>query len=144
MNLDFPYVIVYSEFLCESWTKLLSSRRPVMGMAVAFNLIIMRDENHPMTPQWIVHEKIHHRQNWETLGLCQVIGFFEYWYARIVLKKSSVDSYFFKAQEQEAFHNQHNADYLKQRKFGAMWKYYWWKPVIGRDENYQVILDNKS
>lgn len=141
VKLEFPYIIIYSKSICNIWSKVIRTRSgsPVMGFAAFPNIIVMRNADHPMTKYWINHEKIHHRQQWESLYQCSIIGYLEYYYARFILKKGKLEAYFYKAMEQEAFDNQHDLEYLNNRKIWAIMKYYKHKPVIGRDSKYQIL-----
>jgi hypothetical protein len=112
-----------------------------MGFAAFPNFIVFRDKVHPMHDQWLNHEKIHHHQNWETLGLAALIGFGERMWARYALKKTNSEAYFFESIEQEAYANQANADYLKTRKLFAFTKYFRYKPVLGVDEKHQPLIN---
>lgn len=133
-----PYIVIYSPWLCDLVGK-LQGNKP-MAFAVPPNILIFRDDKHPLTSQWLTHEKVHILQFWESLGLSHLISTVEYYYARIWLKLKPDEAYFYQAIEQEAWANQHNPDYLKQRNFWSFWKYLSHKPVKGRTADYLPII----
>ncbi len=92
-----------------------------------------------MHDQWLVHEKIHHRQDWETLYLIQVLRVFIYIKARLG-GMSKREAYINQPAEQEAYANQHNPNYLKERKPFAVFWYFRNKPVKEVTSDYKVIL----
>jgi hypothetical protein len=117
------------------------SSKAAMGVAIPPCFIVLRNLSHPLTPQWINHERIHIRQNLETLCFAFVIAKIEYFYARIFLKYTKAEANRFEFIEQEAYLNQHNSDYLKQRKIFSSFKYIFRKKKFHSDENYNLILD---
>lgn len=137
IELEFPYLVIYSETLANITSKLLGVK--VMGGAVPPCFIFFRDRNHPMHDQWLVHEKTHHRQDWETLYLIQLFRVF--WYASARLKgMSKREAYINQPAEQEAYANQHNPDYLKTRRPYAFLKYIRNKPVADVTSDSQVVF----
>lgn len=119
---------------------LKNSTKKAMGIALFPCFIILRNLTHPMTKQWLVHEKIHIIQFWESLGFYYLISQIEYLHSRIFLKRSHLEAYFNEAVEQEAYLNQHDEKYLKTRKFGATIKYFKNKKEISTDAEYNVVI----
>jgi len=87
-----------------------------------------------------MHERIHIRQSIETLFLIFPYSMLEYLYARIILKYSHAEAYFYECVEQEAYLNQNNPYYLEDRGFFSIWKYIKQKRKLHTDENYHVVL----
>jgi hypothetical protein len=88
-----------------------------------FPLIFVRKQE-CATPTLVNHERIHFAQQLETL----FIGLFlmkliEYLYSRLLLSKNISEVYLFRASEQEAYRNQNNLDYLRERKPYRLFKY---------------------
>jgi hypothetical protein len=138
IKFEFPHIIIYSARWCDL-TGWFSGAKP-MGFAIPPNIIVFRGPTHPMMPQWLVHEKIHVYQFLESFGLSHLISTCEYYYARFVLKMTPNEAYFYRCEEQEAWANQHNPEYLKQRKFWAFAKYIRYKPIVGRDASYLPVF----
>jgi hypothetical protein len=93
------------------------------ALALPF-FIVVRDETILNRADYINHESIHLRQFVETLVIVvAVVGFIEYLYAIIVLKKTRIQAYYFMAHEQEAHQNDENLQYLKTRKWFSYYKY---------------------
>lgn len=81
-----------------------------------FPFIIVRSKEE-LFPWLVIHERIHIRQQLELLFIGALLLFiFETLYARMVLRLPSSETYFYFSLEQESFRNQHNSDYLKNRK----------------------------
>jgi len=89
-----------------------------------------------------MHERIHIRQSIETLFLIFPFAMIEYLYARIILKYSQTEAYFYECVEQEAYLNQNNPNYLKSRGFFSTWKYIRHKTKFHTDSNYHLVIDN--
>ena len=95
-------------------------------------------------PDTVNHEKIHLRQMYELLYIFAIIlQQIEFWYARLILKKSSYDAYKFTSLEQEAYLNHNNPNYLKERKMFAVFKYVFNKKdfTYNKDTG-EVIIEN--
>lgn len=91
--------------------------------AAIFPFVVLRKSEYAK-PLIINHEKIHFRQQLETLFIgAFLLGLFEGLYARYVLRLKAPDYYLYRAAEQEAYRNQHNIDYLKNRKWFSLFKY---------------------
>lgn len=133
-----PFGIICSQKLCNfvGWLHRIDS---AMGFALPPNTVVLRSKTHPMNSQWLVHEKTHHKQNWETLWLIQIFTILEYLLFRLK-GKTNREAYILKTVEQEAYANQHNPNYLKERKFWAFTKYLKYKPVLDVKENFEVKL----
>lgn len=111
------------------------------GFAVFPIFIVLGDLEHPMTQQWLNHESIHIQQFLESFGLFWTLSKLEYLYARIFLKYSHIQAYRYEAMEQEAYLNQENLNYLKERKLFSTWKYFKQKKLFHTDSSYRVIVD---
>jgi hypothetical protein len=88
-----------------------------------FPFIIVRSKD-DLLPWLITHEQIHLRQQLELLFIGALFLYIaETAYARFVLRLSGYDNYLYFSLEQEAYRNQHNPDYLKNRKPYAVFYY---------------------
>ncbi len=87
-------------------------------------LIVVRDAEVARMEWLLNHERIHLAQQKETLvfGL-MVLTLCEDFVSRVILKKSKVEAYYWRASEQEAYLNQHDLTYLKGRK---VWRVFWY------------------
>lgn len=91
--------------------------------AAWFPFLFVRSEAH-INPVLVNHERIHFRQQLETLFLGSLIfNTAEKLYARIFLRKSRFDAYLWKSAEQEAYINQDNLNYLKSRPLWNQFRY---------------------
>jgi hypothetical protein len=129
--------IVMSASLCNIVGKALIGR-PI-GAAALFPFIIVRDEAILANDNYIRHESIHLRQYIETaiVGLL-IIGFLQYLYARLILRKSKLDAYYFMSHEQEAHQNDTDPDYLKNRHWFSYYKY-----LLPRHKKRIALVDGK-
>lgn len=95
-----------------------------IGAVAIFPFIIVRDNKILNNENYIRHESIHIYQCFETflIGI-YLIGGLQYLYAKIFLKKSNQQAYYYMAHEQEAHQNDINVNYLRERKFGSYYKY---------------------
>ena len=85
--------------------------------------VFVRSEEYA-TPIFINHERIHFKQQLETLIIGSwILHIFEDLYSRLYLKLKGPDYYLYRAVEQEAYRNQHNMEYLKNRKLFSVFKY---------------------
>jgi hypothetical protein len=91
--------------------------------AAFFPFVFVRDEEFA-TPIFINHERIHFRQQLETLfvGLF-LLHIFEDIFSGLFLKLSAEKRYLYRSAEQEAYRNQENLDYLENRKLFSQFKY---------------------
>lgn len=122
LKIEKGYISIISPkltWLCGLWTG-----SPKLARAAAFfPFIIFRSEEEKI-PQLINHEKIHFRQQIETAFVGFIIwSLLEMLYARLILRKSSKESYLYLSSEQEAYRNQHDLSYLESRPFWAQFRY---------------------
>jgi hypothetical protein len=111
----------------------------VKGFA-AFPFIVMK-EHSALQPWTLNHELIHFRQQLETLFVgALVIYIFERLYARLVLKLSPFETYLYSAFEQEAFLNQNNPNYLRERKWFSLFHYIRHKKKIDPRPTGEVLM----
>ncbi len=96
--------------------------KQIKGSALFPFIFVKSDE---FVVDWLItHERIHFKQQLETLFIGSIIIYFaEKTYARFALKKSSFDAYLWSSGEQEAYLNMYNKDYLKTRKLWAQFSY---------------------
>lgn len=124
MKLKFEkgYISVISPkltYFCGLW-----SGSPKLARAVAlFPFIIFRGEQEKVP--WIInHERIHFRQQIETLFIgFYILSFLENLYALLILRKSLKETYKWRSSEQEAYRNQQNFSYLNNRPLWSQFKY---------------------
>jgi len=69
------------------------------------------------------HETIHFQQQLELLFIFQWILYGLFWVIGLIKYKSGKEAYYKNLFEQEAYSNQHNTNYLKNRKRYSWWKY---------------------
>ena len=97
---------------------------PKLARAMAFYPFIIFRSEEEKVPWVINHERIHFHQQLETLFIGSlVLSILETLYARLILRKSSFETYKWLSSEQEAYRNQQNQEYLKGRKMWARLKY---------------------
>jgi len=114
--------LVVSEFLVRIIGRIGTGSNEAKGLAF-FPFIFVRSEEFVL-PWLIDHERIHHRQEIETLFIGIILlSLFEVLYARVVLRKNKMQSYLYTAAEQEAYLNMHDTTYLTKRSVGAFFKY---------------------
>lgn len=88
-----------------------------------FPIILIRDEDLRFDKCLVNHEKIHLRQQLELLIVFFYIWYgLEYLYKRIQYKTHR-NAYYNISFEKEAYANEENLDYLKNRKFYSFLKY---------------------
>lgn len=91
--------------------------------AALFPVIIIRNQQ-VLTPIVLNHERIHHRQQLETLYIgLWLISALESAYSRIWLKLPAQERYFYQASEQEAHQHQTDLDYLHKRRAFSVYHY---------------------
>ena len=91
--------------------------------AALFPFLLVRSEEFA-TPLIINHERIHFRQQIETLFIgVLILKIIETCYARFVLKLQAPQYNHYLAAEQEAYRNQHDMEYLKNRRMFSVFKY---------------------
>lgn len=92
------------------------------GLAI-FPFIFLKDKSLKENKRMLFHENIHLRQQLEMLWL-----FFFLWYGiefiiRWIQFKNPLQAYLNISFEKEAYANEHNLNYLKNRKFAAFYRY---------------------
>jgi len=91
--------------------------------AAFFPFVFVKSEEFA-TPIFINHERIHFRQQIETLFIGSwILILMEDIYSRVFLKLELLDYYLYRAGEQEAYCNQHNFNYLKNRLWFSLFTY---------------------
>ncbi len=134
------YILVVSRtlgYLC-GWY----SGHAKLAKGAAFYPFIFVQSEELILPWLIIHERIHFRQQLETL----IIGSFlitwsERLYARLVLKKNRFEAYLWSSSEQEAYRNMHDDTYLEKRKCWAQFRYMKNKKKITFNGPGQIILE---
>jgi len=107
-------MIIVSQVLLNILT--LNNRR-VVAMAL-WPIIILKNKDMKINLEIINHERIHHRQQLELLILPYYFWYFlEYWYYMFSSKMNHQTAYMKISFEKEAYSNQDNLNYLKERKF---------------------------
>lgn len=102
--------------------------KKVFGFSISaftlFPVIFFKNKDIAENKEYINHELIHIRQYVETLfvGFILII-IFEFLYAKIVLRKNTMQAYYFLAFEQEAHQNDQDKNYLQNRKWFSSFKY---------------------
>jgi hypothetical protein len=116
------YILVISEGLVNFQGFLGGVGKRAKGTAF-FPFIFVRSEE--FNTSWLItHEKIHFRQQLETLFIGSILLMIcERLYARFFLNKTNFEAYLWGSGEQEAYLNQHNENYLKTRKLWAQFSY---------------------
>ena len=87
--------------------------------------IILKDNTLKEDVVLINHEKIHLKQQKELLILPFYIWYITEWLIRAVVYFDRYKAYQNISFEREAYYNENNLDYLKQRKFFSFIKYLW-------------------
>lgn len=91
---------------------------------VLWPFIFVRNKSLKKDPLFMNHERIHIRQQLELLIVFFfILYFFEYFY-RLIRYRNSYTAYSKLSFEREAYANERNADYLKNRKFWAFTQYF--------------------
>ncbi len=114
-------LVIVIPFVFKIFKKIFGA--PIKALAI-FPFILVSSKNILNNEDYIRHESIHIYQCLETflIGI-YLIGGLQYLYAKIFLKKSNQQAYYYMAHEQEAHQNDRNINYLKERKFGSYYKY---------------------
>lgn len=100
------------------------NNKKVTGMAL-WPFILFKDKASKANQVILNHEKIHHRQQLEMLIVpYYMVYFLEYWTAMFRHNFKHHISYMSVSFEKEAYANQNNLNYLKERKWLASWKYF--------------------
>lgn len=105
--------------------KILTLGNPhVLAMAL-WPFIIFKDQKTKDSPVICNHERIHHRQQLELLILPFYIWYFiEYWVGMFRFKFKHEKAYRNISFEMEAYHQEKDLNYLKQRPYLASWTYF--------------------
>jgi hypothetical protein len=88
-----------------------------------FPFIIAGNKSRVKDEVFLSHEKIHIRQQQETLVILFFLWYFTEFFIRFIQFKNSKKAYRNISFEQEAYANEHNTDYLKDRRFWGFLKY---------------------
>jgi hypothetical protein len=116
------YILIISPTIVYFFGLLAGVAEKAKGSAFFPFIFIKSDEF--VQPWLITHERIHFRQQIETLFVGSILlSILEKLYAHFILKKSWFDSYLWSSGEQEAYLNQSNPEYLKSRKFWSQFFY---------------------
>ncbi len=116
------YILVVSPAFIRVWGRFTTGSTEAKGAAL-FPFLFVRDESY-LQPWLVNHERIHFRQQFETLfiGLL-LISFFERLYARFFLRKNKPERYLYAAAEQEAYLHMDDPTYLETRRIGSLFHY---------------------
>lgn len=122
IRINRDHILVISEPLVRFIGRTGTGSNEAKGLAF-FPFIFVRREEFVL-PWLINHERIHHKQQIETLFVgVMLLSVFEMLHARIVLRKDKMQSYLYTSAEQEAYINMHNPDYIQARAPWALFKY---------------------
>ncbi len=132
-------IIIVSESLATVLTRLLGFKK-AMGFAIFPCFIILRTRTHPMTSQWINHERIHLTQFAESLGLFWIYSKGEYFYYRFIKGLKHDEAYRREGIEQETYLNQHNQSYLQKRSWWNTIRYFQKKTPFYTNKSYHVVV----
>jgi hypothetical protein len=107
------------------WMKRLSGARRIARGCAWWPFLFIRDEEQRV-PWLLNHERIHLAQQRETL----LVGLFlvqlvEFFWARVILRKTAAEAYYWQSFEQEAYLNQHDLGYLARRRPFAFVRHMW-------------------
>lgn len=89
-------------------------------------LFVRKDSNSQMTKTDINHESIHSEQYKEMLWIPFLIWYLIEWVIKCFVYRDTKKAYFNISFEREAYQNQHDFEYIKNRK-----KYSWFKLIFG-------------
>lgn len=84
-----------------------------------FGVLFVRRDSGAMTPSNFQHEAIHTAQMKELLYVLFYLIYFAEWIVRLFMKGNAYRNISF---EKEAYANQGNPEYLKERRWWAMWR----------------------
>lgn len=116
------YIAVYGNTIPLKLAQITSGHK-IATVSAFIPFIFFQDETFER-PYIVNHEKIHFRQMLELLFIFLfILKFIEFNYARFILKKNLYESYLFTSIEQEAYLNQNNSNYLKERHLFSIFKY---------------------
>ncbi|WP_298303554.1 hypothetical protein [Flavobacterium sp.] len=88
-----------------------------------YPFVFLADRNDKLNKVFINHEKIHIRQQIELLILPFYLWYFTEYLLRLIQYKDRKEAYFNISFEREAYKNEKDLNYLKQRSFWRFLKY---------------------
>lgn len=88
-----------------------------------FIFIVLRDKELADSARLINHEKIHFKQQLELLFVGQWILYVVFYFRNLIKYKDHHKAYMLIPFEKEAYANDRNMNYLKNRRAFAWWKY---------------------
>lgn len=97
-------------------------RKNFIGIAI-FPFIFLRDKNLKNNPTIMNHEKIHIIQQLELVVVVFYLWYIIEFLIRLILLKDQHKAYRNISFEKEAYANEHNLNYLKNRKFYSFLNY---------------------
>lgn len=137
------YISVVSPKL--TWFCGLWGGSPKLARAAAFFPFLIFRSDQEKVPWVINHERIHFRQQLETLFIGAIIlTILETAYAVFVLNKSFSEAYTWRSSEQEAYRNQQNFHYLENRPLWEQFKYIKDKKALTFGKPGEIILTDKG
>lgn len=92
------------------------------GMAI-YPFIILRNKADSNDKLFINHEKIHLKQQLELLIIPFYLWYIIEYFIRLVVTRDKQKAYLNLSFEKEAYQNEHNLNYLKDRKYYSFLKY---------------------
>jgi hypothetical protein len=102
-----------------------TKRFPPKGFAAInlFGVVIGRSEHGNLSIYELNHERIHSRQIIELLWVFFYLFYVTEWLVRLIRYRNSRLAYYNISFEREAYSNDRNLDYLKERKLFSSFKY---------------------
>lgn len=88
-----------------------------------FGLVFARKEYHPLKDHIRNHEAIHTAQMRDLLFLFFYLWYGIEWVIRLIQYRNTKKAYYNISFEREAYRNQYNSEYLKQKKYFSFTKY---------------------
>lgn len=115
-------MIVVSRAICVFLGGFSGFSKSVKGVAL-FPFVFVRSKEY-LVPWLITHERIHLRQQLELLIIGTIVlQIIEMLYAITILRMTWYEAYLVSSAEQEAYRNQNDLHYLKNRKLFAQFYY---------------------
>jgi len=99
----------------------LSKVAPIEIGAISFFLFVFCRGS--ATKKLKTHETIHFQQQLEMLFVFQWLMYLIFWIIGCIKHRNGKEAYYRNPFEQEAYDNEHDIDYLKNRKRYSWWKY---------------------
>ena len=141
MKIEFHkgYILVVAPWLVYIAAYLTGTPEQAKAAAL-FPFIVVRDMS--VVEPWVInHERIHFRQEVELLFIgFWILYLFEYLFSRLVLRFPAREAYLYQSGEQEAYLNQHNFNYLNERKPYTRLKYLFHKTKFTIDSKGGVFI----